>query len=462
MYLKNYRELVENGSSSSDRMARRICLESLEAALVATEPRRLMMKKMKLDGDLIIGGERIRLSKFERIVVVGGGKAAVAMAEVMENLLDGRISAGLVNVPDKLRVRSTGKIAYHRATHPLPSQEGVEGVTKMLDIIGKPSEDTLVICLISGGGSALMPLPRESVTLSDKVGVTKLLLNAGATIRELNIVRKHLSGIKGGWLARKLYPCASVAIVISDVVGDGLDSIASGPLYPDQSTFRDALAVLRKYGVQNKIPTNVALTLRKGLAHELPETPKEGDRCFRRVRHIVVGSNADACGAAVRKLQTLRRRPLYLTCHLSGEAQHAGAVLGSIARDGLGRVSPRQSFLSLVAGGETTVRVVGSGRGGRNQEAALGASISLEGAEEIALGFIETDGLDGPTDAAGAIVDGSTLKRARSKGLDADEYLGRNDAYNFFREIGDLVITGPTGTNVSDISVAARSRAIIR
>lgn len=461
MYLKNYRELVENGSSSSIRKARRTCLESLEAALVASEPRRLM-KKMKLDGDLIIGGERIKLSKFKRIVVVGGGKAAAAMAEVMECLLDGRISAGLVNVPDRFRGRRTRRIEYHHATHPLPSQEGVEGVMKMLDIIGKPSEDTLVICLISGGGSALMPLPSDGVTLSDKVGVTKLLLNAGATIRELNTVRKHLSGIKGGWLAKKLYPCTSLAIVISDVIGDALDSIASGPLYPDQSTFKDALAVLRRYGVQNKIPTSVARVLRKGLAYELPETPKEGDGCFRRVRHIVVGSNADACGAAVRKLEALRRRPLYLTCHLSGEARYAGAVLGSIARDGLGGVSSRQSFLSLVAGGETTVRVVGSGRGGRNQEAALGASISLEDVDDIALGFIGTDGLDGPTDAAGAIVDGSTLKRTRSKGLDADEYLVRNDAYNFFREIGDLVITGPTGTNVSDISVAARSRTIIR
>ncbi len=443
-------------------MARRFCLESLEAALVASEPRRLMMKKMNLDGDLIIGGERIKLSKFKRIVVVGGGKAAAAMAEAMESLLDGRISAGLVNVPDRFRGRRTRRIEHHHATHPLPSEEGVEGVMKMLGIIGKPSEDTLVICLISGGGSALMPLPREGVTLSDKVEVTKLLLNAGATIRELNTVRKHLSGIKGGWLAKKLYPCTSLAIVISDVVGDALDSIASGPLYPDQSTFKDALAVLRRYGIQNKIPTSVARVLRKGLDRQLPETPKEGDGCFRRVRHIVVGSNADACGAAVRKLETLRRRPFYLTCHLSGEARYAGAVLGSIARDGLGGVSSRQRFLSLVAGGETTVRVVGTGRGGRNQEAALGASISLEDVDDIALGFVGTDGLDGPTDAAGAIVDGSTLKRARSRGLDADAYLARNDAYNFFREIGDLVITGPTGTNVSDISVSARLRTIIR
>ncbi len=462
MYLKNFHGLVEKGSSSSDRKARRICLESLEAALVAAEPRRLMMKKMRLDGDLIIDGERIGLSKFVRIVVVGGGKAAAAMAEAMESLLDGRISAGLVNVPDKFCGNRTGRIEYHRATHPLPSREGVEGVMKMLEIIGKPSEDTLVFCLISGGGSALMPLPREGVTLSDKVKVTKLLLNAGATIRELNTVRKHLSGIKGGWLAKKLYPCASVAIVISDVVGDALDSIASGPLYPDQSTFRDALAVLRRYGIQHKIPTNVARVLRKGLGHELPETPKEGDRCFRRVRHIVVGSNADACGAAVQKLERLHHRPLYLTSHLGGEARYAGVVLGSIARDGLGGISSRRSFLSLVVGGETTVRVVGSGRGGRNQEAALGASFSLDGAKDIALGFIGTDGLDGPTDAAGAIVDGSTLKRARYKGLDANDYLNRNDAYRFFREIGDLVITGPTGTNVSDIFVAARSRAINR
>lgn len=452
--MKNYDGLVENGSSEDDRRARRICLGSLEASLIASQPRNLM-KKIKLEGNgLIIGGKRVNLSKFKKVVVIGGGKATAAMAETVDRLLDGRVSAGLVNVPQGVTKKRAGRILFHTATHPLPSEKGVEGVKEMLELVGRPSQDTLVICLLSGGGSALMPLPREGVSLSDKVKVTELLLKAGATIRELNVVRKHLSGIKGGWLARKVHPCTSIAIVISDVVGDALDSIASGPLYPDQSTFDDALAVLRRHGLVDRVPTNLVNILKKGDSGKLPETPKQGDNCFKRVHHFVIGSNVDACQAAVGMLGSLHRRPLYLTSNLEGEARFVGAIFASIARNVFGDTS-RRRLRSLVAGGETTVRVRGSGKGGRNQEAALGASLMLDGMKGTAVAFIGTDGLDGQTKAAGAIVDGSTLRRARRKGLEADDYLARNDSYSFFREIEDLVITGPTGTNVNDVWVAA-------
>jgi glycerate-2-kinase len=455
MYVKNYDELVENGSSENERRARRICLGSLEAALVASQPRNLMRRKVKVEANgLVIAGKRVNLAKFKKVVVIGGGKATAAMAETIDRLLDGRVSDGLVNVPQWVTEKRARRILFHTATHPLPSEKGVEGVKEMLELVGRPSEDTLVICLLSGGGSALMPLPREGVSLSDKVKVTELLLKAGAMIRELNVVRKHLSGIKGGWLARKVHPCTSIAIVISDVVGDALDTIASGPLYPDQSTFQDALAVLKKHGLVDGVPTNVMNILRRGDSGKLPETPKEGDDCFKRVHHFVIGSNVDACEAAVGRLESLHRRPLYLTSNLEGEARSVGAIFASIARDVFGDNS-RRSFRSLVAGGETTVTVRGSGKGGRNQEAALGASLMLDGMKGTAIAFIGTDGLDGPTEAAGAIADGSTIRRARRKGLEANDYLARNDSYSFFRELGDLVITGPTGTNVNDVWVAA-------
>ena len=453
MYIKNTPALIENSQTRADKLARRLSLDAAEAALTAVEPHRLMKSKVRLVGDeMVAGGERIDLTRFRRVLVIGGGKAALAMADALESILDGVISAGIVNVPDsQLPGRRRGRlIKLHGATHPLPSKLGQEGVLEMLELVGEPDEETLVICLISGGGSSLLPLPGEGVHLTDKVEVTRALLKAGATIQELNIVRKHLSAVKGGQLAQRLYPSRVLSLVISDVVGDRLDSIASGPLYPDPSTFKDAERVLKKYGVWDSLPRGAEEALNRGLAGIVPETPKPGSEYFSRVSNIIVGSGSDACNAAAARLRRAKCKPIILTTSYEGEARSAGSFMGSIVQ----YRAPLKRPSSLVAGGETTVSVKGDGRGGRNQEFALGASMKISGNHGIALVSLGTDGLDGSTDAAGAIVDGFTLRRSAGLGLSADDSLMRNDSYGFFRHLGDLVITGPTGTNVNDLAVA--------
>jgi glycerate-2-kinase len=281
--------------------------------------------------------------------------------------------------------------------------------------------------------------------------VTRGLLRAGATIRELNVVRKHLSALKGGWLAERLYPSVVLSLVISDVVGDGLDSIASGPLYPDPSSFSDAAAVLKRYGLWEGVPESVAALLRKGLEGRVPETPKPGSKQFRKVTNVIVGSNADATAAAVRLLRSRGKRPTLLTTSLEGEARSAGTFMGAVL---LHAATTRPRPSSFVVGGETTVTVRGGGRGGRNQEFALGAALKTDGNDGVAMVSLGTDGLDGSTEAAGAVIDGRTIARGRGLGLSPEEALAQNDSHGFFEGLGDLVITGPTGTNVNDIAVA--------
>ncbi len=454
MHVRNSEELISKGSSEKERLARALCIDALEAALAAADPREMILQSVTLSGNqLTVEGSKFDLGKFQRILVLGGGKASATMATALESILGKRISDGLVNVPEGLgRNRRVGAIELHVATHPLPSPKGVSGVRKMLELVGRPSSEMLVICLISGGGSALMPLPMEGVSLEEKAQMTRILLNAGATIQELNTVRKHLSGIKGGWFAKRLYPSTVLALVVSDVIGDPLDSIASGPLYPDSSTFGDALCVLKKYRLEAKVPIGVITALKRGGAGQLPETPKLGEVYFENVHHFVIGSNRIACLGARRRLKSGRKNPVFLTSRLEGEARTVGDVFAAIATEEKYGDAPR----SFIAGGETTVTVRGSGMGGRNQEAALAALRKLSGTHSLALAFAGSDGLDGTTDAAGALIDSSTLKRAKLAGLDPAEYLSRNDSYGFFRKTGDLIITGPTGTNVNDIWLSVR------
>ncbi|MDA4122880.1 MAG: DUF4147 domain-containing protein [Thaumarchaeota archaeon] len=452
MYIKNSSELVENGKTKAERSARRFCLEAVESALQAVEPGALVRAKVKLSEDrryLVVGRRRVALSKFRRIVVIGGGKAASGMASSIEEILGDKITEGMVNVPESEAGRPRrSRIERHGATHPLPSLEGEEGVRRMFKLVGDLREDTLVICLISGGGSAMLPMPTEGITLPDKVETTRSLLKAGADIKELNIVRKHLSELKGGWMAVRLYPATVLSLVISDVVGNRLDSIASGPLYPDVSTFNDAAGVLRKYKLLGKVPTGVLRLIERGQAGRIPDTPKPGSKYFEKVTNVIIGSNADASEAAVRRLRAMHCRPTLLKTSYEGESREVGMRLGSVTSHAAG---PRPR--SWVAGGETTVNVRGGGVGGRNLELALAASMKISGNLGVAAVSIGTDGVDGPTDAAGAIVDGDTIDRARALGLDPRKHLQRNDSYPFFKELGDLIMTGPTGTNVNDLCV---------
>jgi len=312
--------------------------------------------------------------------------------------------------------------------------------------------DDLGIFLRSGGGAAPMPLPAEGVTRADIQGVTGGLLRAGATINELNAVRKHLSAFKGGQLARACQPTKVVSLILSDVVGDPLDTIASGPTAPDPTTFADAIDVLERHGVWRGAGEGVRAHLTDGARGQVPETPKPGDPLFRRVRNIVVASNLTAAERAAEAARGLGYRSMLLTTRLEGEARHAGALISGLARGASLDGRPLKPPSCIILGGETTVAVKGDGLGGRNQELSLSASRAIGGLSCV-IAALGTDGIDGPTDAAGALADGATAARASEKGLDPDAFLARNDSYSFFKALGDNIFTGPTGTNVNDLAL---------
>jgi glycerate-2-kinase len=323
----------------------------------------------------------------------------------------------------------------------------------MLDIVERAERNDLIICLISGGGSSLMPLPRGSISLEDKREITQALLKSGATINEVNTVRKHISDFKGGWLAKKAYPAAILNLILSDVVGDPLDFIASGPTVPDSTTFNDALEVLKKYDLWAAAPKSIKKVLSEGEKGLIPETPKADDEAFKRVYNVVVGNNRSSSLAACERLRSAGLNTLLLTAALEGEARHVGVVLASIAREISVSGNPVEKPAGIVAGGEATVTVTGKGLGGRNQELVLAAASKLKGSDCIVLASLSTDGIDGPTDAAGAVVDGKTAMRALEMGLAPEKFLAENNSYRFFSRLSDLILTGPTGTNVNDVSV---------
>lgn len=456
--IKNREDLIANASSSKDKMARRIALDAIEEALKSADPKRIMFSKITIEGEkLKIDGTRFDLSKYKRIFVLGGGKASGSMAEALEEILGDRIEEGFIVVPKGVADRHRlNHIKLHESSHPIPDESSVSGARKIMELAEMAKSGDLVICLISGGGSSLMALPKEGISLDDKRRVTDLLLRSGATINEINAVRKHISGFKGGQLARAIYPADLVSLLLSDVLGDPLDVIASGPTVPDSSTFRDAVSILKAYELWDRIPESVRNVLLGGIQGRLDETPKKGDPIFERVKNIVIGNNRLACTAALKELKRSGMNTLFLTSFMEGEARHIGTFFGAIGMELTKTEKPIASPAGIVAGGETTVTVTGSGIGGRNQEIALGAALKIAGAEGIAIASASTDGIDGPTDAAGAIVDGKTILRAEKMGMDPQETLRNNDSYSFFSELGDLIMTGPTGTNVNDVTILVK------
>jgi glycerate-2-kinase len=371
----------------------------------------------------------------------------------LEEVLGNRISEGAINVPYTCPQYRTAKIKVQRASHPIPDAAGIKGAKVMLGIADRAEKDDLVICLISGGGSSLMPQPSNGISLADKKKVTDELLKSGATITEINTVRKHISGFKGGWLAKKAYPATVVNLILSDVVGDPLDSIASGPTVPDPTTFHDAVEILKHHRLWNKVPTAVKKALVNGEKGLVPETPKPGDRTFEKVHNVIIGNNFTASNAAYNSVKNAGLNALLLTSCLEGQARDVGTVLASVAKEMMTSGKPVLRPACIVAGGETTVNVIGKGKGGRNQEIALGAVLKMGDMDGVVVASISTDGVDGPTDAAGAIADGKTLLRAHELGLNPRKSLVENDSYPFFAKLSDLVLTGLTGTNVCDVSV---------
>ena len=431
-------------------------VEALTQALLAADPRTIIRNTVRVrNNNLQVSEFSLKLDEFDRILVIGGGKASAGMALEIERILGNRITSGSVNIPIYTKPWPTSpRIVFNPANHPVPTVKGVQGVENMLRLVGEPSRKDLVICLISGGGSALMPLPASRITLSNKRKTTELLLRSGANIHETNTVRKHLSGFKGGRLAEKLSPATVLSLIISDVVGDELESIASGPTVPDSTTYRNAFEVLERHGLLSKVPTSVRDHISNGISGDVAETPKPGSSVFNRVHNVLVGSNKQSCGAAARVLRKKGYRTLVLSTRIQGESREAGNTLSGQASDIRESQIPIAPPAAIVAGGETTVTVHGTGRGGRNQELALSSALSIQGLKGVVVASIGTDGVDGPTDAAGAVADGTTVERALKKGLEAKSFLEDNNSYPFFKELDDLIITGPTGTNVNDIMIA--------
>jgi glycerate 2-kinase len=430
----------------------------LQAADAREAVRRSICFKPRTQRLQVSGVLSLDLRDFERVFLVGAGKAAAAMAVAVEQVLGPRqISGGLIQVkyghgrpkPRRVRVIECG--------HPLPDQAGLEGTREMDALLRQLTARDLLVVVLSGGASSLLPFPAAPVSLADKQRTTDLLLRAGADIFELNAVRKHLSALKGGQLAALAYPATVISLILSDVIGDPLDIIASGPTAPDPSTYGDALRVLSKYSLTKRVPGRVFQRLEGGARGRLPETPKPGDLIFKQVYNVLVGSNRIALDAAARKARELGYRPLVLSSTMQGETREVARVHAEILREVLRYGSPAAAPACLLSGGETTVTVRGSGKGGRNQEFALAAALHIAGLNGAAVLSAGTDGTDGPTDAAGAIADGTTCARAMAAGFPPAAYLANNDSYPLFEKLRNLVKTGPTGTNVMDLHVMLAS-----
>ncbi len=453
--IKNRKELLGNAYCPVNRKARKIALDVIEKVLEAVDPKRVIKSRVMLTGNILrVNEETFDLTTFRRIFVVGGGKASGLMAEALEEILRERIEDGLIVVPKGTAGKyDVNRIEFHEANHPIPDESSVTGAIKILDHVGHAEDDDLVICLISGGGSSLMALPRNGISLNDKQKVTDMLLKSGATINEMNTVRKHISGFKGGQVARKAYPATVLSLLLSDVLGDPLDVIASGPTVPDSTTFDDAISVLETYNLWEDTPESIRKALLRGAKGLIKETPKKEDPAFQKVHNVIIGNNHLACTVAIDELRRLGLNAMLLTSFMEGEAREIGSMVGALAKEVTAFGNPLSPPVAIVAGGETTVTVRGKGIGGRNQEVALGAALKIAGLERVVIASVSTDGVDGPTEAAGAIADGKTIARGQRLNLDAARFLKNNDSYSFFSKIGDLIRTGPTGTNVNDITL---------
>lgn len=418
--------------------------------LEAVDARTAVGRAISRNGEkLIIGRRRYDLRHYERIVVVGAGKATAPMARAVEQRLGRRLQGGFVVVKHG-HGRPTKQIVVAEASHPVPDRSGQRAASRLCAMAAELGRRDLLIVLLSGGASSLLPAPVAGVTLADKQRTTQELLRCGASIREINTVRKHLSRIKGGRLA-ELTKATVVTLILSDVLGDDLSAIASGPTVPDPTTYQDAVAILKRYRIWQPVPQRVRQHLDRGCQGLVSETPKPGSSLFRRVRHHIVGNNATAVTAVARAAREAGLRTLVHPLALTGEAREEGKRFGALARKIVREGKPLQRPCCVVAGGETTVTVTGNGTGGRAQEFASAAALEIAGLDKVWVVAIGTDGTDGPTDAAGAVVDGDTVARAQRLSVDLKGALNRHNTYPALKRLHQLIVTGPTGTNVNDL-----------
>jgi len=437
---------------------RRMAKAIFSKALSAVDPSQILRDRIRIEKDRL----RIKmednsevifdLNKFNRIFLIGTGKASNSMAQAIEEIFEDRITKGLITTKygHLLPLKKTEII---EAGHPIPDQKGYEGAKRIQGLLKESGPNDLVIFLLSGGGSALLPFPAEGIELKEKQEATQLLLDCGADIKEINTIRKHISQMKGGWLARWAYPSAVIGFILSDVVGDQLDVIGSGPTVPDPSTFREAWEILKKYDLLKEIAPSIQKHLHLGKEGKVEETPKPGDIVFERVYNSLIGSNILALRAAEKEAASIGLNTLILSSSVIGETREAARFHTAIAKEVISSGHPIPKPACILSGGETTVTIKGNGLGGRNQEFALAGALEISGIERVVLLSGGPDGTDGPTDATGAVADHTPVHRAESMDLDPKAHLENNDAYPFFQKLGDLLITGPTHTNVMDVRI---------
>ncbi len=436
--LKNLDSLLSH-SSGELLNARKDALEIIVGAINGSDAYKVTSSAVKRNGNLIsINGRDFDISLFDSIYVVGFGKASIGMAKAIEKILPVKKGAIITSESIKAGLKST-EVFF--GSHPLPSEANMKATDRLLEVLRGAGEHDLVVVLISGGGSSMLCKPRVSIESMREV--TSRLMKAGCTINELNTVRKHLSYVKGGQLAR-MSRAFMLSLIISDVMGNPVEFIASGPTSPDSTTYEDAMGVLKKYGIWGSIG-EVDEVILSGIKGKVEETPKKLGNAV----NIIVADNVTACREAAKAAFRLGYRPKIVSTSISGEARDAGRDIAEYAK-----IFP-EARAALIFGGETTVSVKGGGKGGRNQEVVMGAIKEIEG-ERIVIASCGTDGIDGNSDAAGAVGDGTSMERAKKLGMNADEYLRNNDSYHFFKKLDDLIITGQTGTNVMDVQVVIK------
>lgn len=451
--IKNKKQLINNGKTASQRKVRKDMLNILDEVINNINPENIVKNNVSLKGDLLkIQNKVFNLKKFENIYVIGAGKATYFMAKALEDILGSKITDGLINIPEILG-KKLKRVEINIASHPIPNKEGLKGSRKILKILENAKENDLVIGLISGGGSALMPMPAEGINLSDKTKISDQLISSEAAIDEINVVRKHISMTKGGRLAQIAYPATTVSVYISDVVGDMLDTIASGPTVPDESTYDDAISVLKKYKIWGKIPGNIKNHLTKGSRGDVDESPGKSHEIFKnnKVYNFIIGSNKMALKVACDKARKLNYNCMTITSYLEGEVYDVSKVLLSIAYEVLRYDNPAKKPAILLFGGETTLNLKGEGLGGRNEELVMASIDRLK--EGIAIVSFATDGVDGrtPMPVAGAIADISSYNKSEKKKINIRKYIEKNDSYGYFKKLDELIKTGYTGVNVGDI-----------
>jgi hydroxypyruvate reductase len=423
----------------------------LRAAVAAADPEQVVQSHLRVDGSTLVAGEaRYNLDDYRQVLVTGIGKASVGMAGAVLNRLGERIRGGVVVTKHAGQDRLC-PLEVFESSHPVPDERSILAAQRLTALLDTTDESDLVICAISGGGSALVSLPHPSVPLADLQSLTRMLLQSGADIHEMNVLRRHLDQVKGGGLLRHGRFGRWISLILSDVIGGPLEDIASGPTAPDPTTYAGALAVLKKYGLDERAPASVREELARGAAGTVPETLKPGDPVFARVQNLIAGSNLTSARAAARQAEAEGFHTLLIEKPFLGEAARTGGELADLLKEKVLSSRSLARPACIIGGGETTVVVRGNGMGGRNQEVALGAVAGLDGLKDAALITLATDGEDASTDAAGAIVDGDTLRRAAQLGMDPRAFLARNDSYTFFKRLDQLIQTGSTGTNVNDL-----------